>query len=463
MANLFREAPRTEELQSHGFEKYDDEYTIAFVLTSTDLPNFLNKDVTEFATSEHYHFIANRKCKIFRKDLLAENGYQIIPVPFSIKLEAPKFHPDLFGYHCVVTSSRGRHGYISSLKDLVDPLELVNNLDITVVAYSPKATPQKTHSMLLGCGNGSIYLYKLRVQGNLEIKELAPKKLFQVPSGEGVKGLVYRKYKDASGLVVVTTDTSCYQFVGKLPWDVLFGNYGAGEEVGANKIATAKSGGELKTYYSYKEEGRYKLKSFAWKAGDKVLHGDFTRTASSGISNALSTNYPSAEAPEAVAVTKYCLCLLYANSLQVISRITGKAEYTEVFRPNEYMKQIQYDPRTSSVWIGSDTSVYQLKVQMREEDTWQQHLENRDYDRAMSICKKHNSRYLAYVTGVYADDERRDGNFKESAFLYTQSDRTFEEIMLDYFMKDDTEGMAGSFAHSLRLLALPPRTAQRRP
>jgi len=437
MSYLFERFSTIDENLSYGFQEYGDEYTPNFTLMSNNLP--IGKDIESFALAEKCHYVVNSKGKIFRKKYSTEDNYKAIN-----EVEASKLFIDLAGYHCIVVTNNEKY-YISLLKEQMNTLKLISNLRITAIAFPEDTSEKSTGDILLGCSDGNIYLYKIEFDKSLEIKEATPKKVFHISSGDCIKGMVYKVYsnkKESSALVVITTKDTCYQFTGHLPFTKLFNSHKAHDDANLSKIIKGEGDGEMKIFSFHKEKEGFKLRAFAWKARGELIYGNFRNKKETIkppiIKDIKSYNYN--EDPISIAITEHNLYFLYKHHLEIISKITNKTEHTEKFK-DESMKDICYDIKTNSLWISSDKGVYELKVGVKDEDMWQQYLENKEYDKAIYICKGSNKKYLGYINGVYADVKHKEGKFTEAAQLYVLSDKTFEEVMFKYLMEDNTEGM----------------------
>jgi hypothetical protein len=346
-----------------------------------------------------------------------------------------------------MVTSNGKY-YISFIKEEMDTLKLISNLRITAVAYSQDTSEKNTGDILLGCSDGKIYLYRIELEKNLEIKEIPPKKVFHISSGDCIKGMVYKVYankKESNALVVITTKDTCYQFTGHLPFTKFFTSQKSHDDINSSKITMSEGDGEMRTFSFHKRKESFELRAFAWKTKDKLIYGNFKdrmETTKSLIVNSIhSYNYT--ENPISIAITEHNLYFLYRRHLEIVSTITNKVEHTEMFKDEE-MKGIEYDIKTNWLWISSDKGVYQLKVGVRNEDIWQQYLENKEYEKAICICKESNEKYLGYINGVHADIKHKEGKYMEAAQLYALSDRTFEEVMFKYLIEDNTEGISSN-------------------
>lgn len=453
MDNTFHTSTTIDEGQSGGFQEFGEDFTPNFTLSPVALPSSIGRELETMAVSERCHLLVASGGRIFRKWTISESEYKAVEE--SARIDEPKVYLDYTGYHCVVVSSNGNHCYIALKRGAMSRLKTVASLKITAVAYPQNATDRDTGEILLGCSDGSVYSFRIELTSNFEVKESAPKKVFCLPQDNGIRGMAFQVYdnlmkKESSAFVVLITSDSLYQFAGPLPFAKLFSQYKGHEDIDANRIAAPKNNGELKIFYTHEGGKELELRSFAWKSASEIKYGNFKGKAEASkspiVKKIKSLDYRTCpedcQSPEAIAITEYNLYLLYEHSLHVVSRITEGVEHTEKFSNNEVMKQICYDSRTDSLWLNSDKAIYQLKIAMKEEDMWQQYLQRKEYTKALRICEKANQKYLGYVNRIYAEAKRREGKSKESALLYTRSDKTFEEVMLGYFEENDTEGMS---------------------
>eukprot|EP00826_Nyctotherus_ovalis_P037265 TRINITY_DN3387_c0_g2_i2.p1 TRINITY_DN3387_c0_g2~~TRINITY_DN3387_c0_g2_i2.p1 ORF type:complete len:401 (-),score=58.06 TRINITY_DN3387_c0_g2_i2:27-1199(-) len=375
MDNTFHIATTIDKSQSGGFLEYGEDFTPNFTLSPVAIPSAIGKELETIGVSERCHLIANSGGRIFCRRIVLDSEYKAVDEPTEI--EEPKLFLDYIGYHCVVVSSNGSHCYITLKKGRMTRLKTLASLKITAVAYPQDTIDKDTGEILLGCGDGSVYSYRIELSSNFEVRESAPKKVFCMPSGDCIKGIAFQVYdnvmkKESSAVVVLITADSLYQFTGPLPFARLFSQYKGYEDINANRITAPKNDGELKVFCTHGEGEELELKSFAWKSAEGIIYGNFKdkveASKSPVIKNIKSVYYRAyskdGKAPEAIAITEYNLYLLYKDCLHVVSKITESIEHTENFSTNEVMRQIWYDLKTDSLWLNSNKAIYQLKIVM---------------------------------------------------------------------------------------------------
>eukprot|EP01022_Parablepharisma_sp_SALTPOND_P023090 TRINITY_DN47_c0_g1_i1.p3 TRINITY_DN47_c0_g1~~TRINITY_DN47_c0_g1_i1.p3 ORF type:complete len:482 (-),score=62.25 TRINITY_DN47_c0_g1_i1:3365-4810(-) len=465
LAGFSRELDNEDD-QSYGFMQFDEESNAGFNLKTIDVKAYISRDLVALAPSEECLFMATRKNKLIRKKLCPDQNYEVISIPAKPRSEVLKLWPDLCGYHCLLIMSKGEHCYQSFLRDDMVPLPKVAGLDITAVAYPSTTTPKSTGDILLGCKDGSIYLYRIEVGSKGEVQEMTPRKVFQLPPGNTIYGLVYETYdflkkNDKSArkttLVMAVTNDTCYQFTGILPFDKYFDKYNTPGELNKDKKTVPKGrieDSELKLYYEYQGKAQYELHSFAWKCGAGVCYGQFRKkqdiqlrvvVKDISIEPYKKKGSSGEELPEAVGITEYNLYFLYVDNLTVVSKITKEIEHSENFRHDEIMRQMIYDPSGKSMWLGSIKGVHRLMITGEDKDLWKQQLESGNFEEALAMCEESNPKYLGYVAGLYADSKFKEGKYKESAIIYARSSKSFEEILLKYLMIGEAEGLSCTF------------------
>jgi len=448
---------------SYGFLEFDDESSNCFTLKNIDMKSFISRDLIAFTASEECILMATRKNKIIRKKAAAEDDYESFNIAAKPKSEVYKICADLCGFHSLILMTKGEHFYLPLSKTELVPLPKLQGLELTSVAYPTITSMKNTGEMLLGCKDGTIWGYSIEIGQKGEIIENGPRKIYQLPQESVIYGICYETYDymkisekvmTKSTLVIAVTNDTMYQFIGSLPFDKLFEKYANNPtELNKDKKSVPKGKieeSELKLYHEFKGKNQYELHSFAWKCGAGICYGEFRKKSDVEVRVNIkeitieaykkkgSTNE---EIPESIGITEYNLYFLYMNNLTIVSKITKEIEHGENFRSDEGMKNIVFDPSGKSMWLSSIKGVHRLFITGENRDLWKQMLESGAFEDAISECKKSNPKYVDYITGLYADSKFKEGKFKESAILYAQSSKKFEEIILKFIMAGQTEGL----------------------
>jgi len=433
-----------------GFLKFDEDSDSDFNFEALDMTHYISNDLIAVAASEECLFIATRRNKLIRKRVSFENKFCELSFPYRAMSELVGMYPDLIGNHCIFIMKEGDHCYLSLESDKIVILTKILNLPITSIAYPSTTTSTSTGDILLGCKDGTIYLYRIDITRSNEVQELTLKKVFQVPRGNAIYGLVYETYEcldKTITLIVIFTNETCYQLTGSLP----FGNYFI--KYDQQKVVIPKGKlkvNEVKFCYQYFGNGLFELRHFVWKTDEGAYYGDFRIKddvkSSVLIKDLLLEKYKSRsitdqKIPNAVAVTNYNLYFLYSNNLAVVSKISKEIEYSINFKTNEYMNGIIHDPCGKSMWITSEKGINRLIIANEHKNLWRQKLYSGNFEEALRLCTNSNTMYFKHVAGLYGDYKFSEGKFVEAAALYVISNRNFEEIILKYLTVNENEGL----------------------
>jgi len=73
-----------------------------------------------------------------------------------------------------------------------------------------------------------------------------------------------------------------------------------------------------------------------------------------------------------------------------------------------------------------------MKVCYEDENVniWKHYQEKKNLELAYQMCKEVNASETEYIAGLYADDLFNKGKYNEAVDVYSESNKSFEEIFL---------------------------------
>ncbi|KAI6031605.1 Pep3/Vps18/deep orange family-domain-containing protein [Pisolithus microcarpus] len=343
---------------------------------------------------------------------------QVLQIPISRKpteMSLYKMFLDPSGRHLVITSHQGENWYL--FRGWKKPKQLKSfKMVIESIAWNEPALLSSPHStstreILVGARNGGIYEAVLdAAEDFFKSQERYLHLLFTLPE---------KSPNNRTALIIVTTPTRIYQFVG--PPDR------RSEESGRMFLPifsayreTAPKISELPGTLIYSELHFFRpnIDQASWLTAVDD-HIDSTQlfpypTLSQHETSTASTPLP--QVPISIALTEFHLVLLYKDRLIGICTLNGKQSYEDTW--------IATDPVRRTYWVYTDQSILELV------DVWQIFLEQRKFDVALQYAKTTSQRYE--VLSAHAKALFDEGRFFPAAQYYAQCTVPFEEVVLKY-------------------------------
>ncbi|KAI6136496.1 Pep3/Vps18/deep orange family-domain-containing protein [Pisolithus sp. B1] len=391
---------------------------------------------------------------------------QILQIPISRKpaeMSLYKMFLDPSGRHLVITSHQGENWYL--FRGWKKPKQLKSfKMVIESIAWNEPALLSSPHStstreILVGARNGSIYEAVLdAAEDFFKSQERYLHLLFTLPEKTPITGIRFDMFPPSdprTALIIVTTPTRIYQFVG-VPDR-------RSEESGRMFLPifsayreTAPKISELPGTLIYSELHFFRLgigqasslpKSLAWLTAPGIYYGtlNFEQSIDDHIDSTQLFPYPSLsqhetstasssppQVPVSIALTEFHLVLLYKDRLIGICTLNGKQNYEDSvpLRPNEVVRGIVTDPVRRTYWVYTDQSILELVVRNESRDVWQIFLDQQRFGVALQYARTTSQRYQ--VLSAHANALFDEGRFFQAAQYYAQCTVPFEEVVLKY-------------------------------
>ncbi|EPQ60538.1 hypothetical protein GLOTRDRAFT_102290 [Gloeophyllum trabeum ATCC 11539] len=371
------------------------------------------------------------------------------------EMSVSKIFMDPSGRHIIVTSPQGENWYL--YRTWKKPRQLKGfKMVIESIAWN-KAALLSSHStstreMLIGARNGTIYEAVLDAEEDFfKSQERYLQSLFSLPERHPVTGIKFDLFPASDprrALVIVTTPSRIYQFVGVPDRRTeeggrIFSNLFASYRDVAPTIFEIPGGldhSELHVYTPDAEQVLSLPKTMAWMASLGIYHGtlNFESTSDNLIDNAQMLPYPSLsglspqEWPKSIALTEFHFLLLYKDRVAAICNLDEKLSYEEMLplKPNEEVKGLAADPVRKTYWVYTDQSLFELVVGNEDRDVWKVYLERGQYDLSLRYAK--TARQRDRVLSAHANALFNEGRYFQAAQAYSQCSASFEEVTLRF-------------------------------
>ncbi|GJJ08739.1 hypothetical protein Clacol_002958 [Clathrus columnatus] len=448
--------PSAQEQNSNIFELSIVQYTIPAPLVSLAV----SSDVVAMGLSNNFLILI----ELSRPDQVIK--LQLPRKPSEMTLY--KVFLDPSGRHVIITSLQGENYYIYKGWKKFKPLRFKTIIEC--VAWNRPAllssATTSTKEILLGDRNGVLYEACLDAGEELfKSLEKYVQSVYTLPDRQSVTGIdfVYFPPSDfKKGLVLVTTATRIYQFVGKVDrrsddagkvFNTLFAAY--------QDLVPSEQFMELPGDVKYSQlhflmpkrpdPNRYQ---HPWRGGltflaPGIYHGEIKYTSASPVDGLIESpklipfpnlegptaamgNKPLSQAPIAIALTQFHFLLLYQDKIVAVCNLNDRVVYEESLplRPNEEVRGLVVDHIRKTYWIYTDSSLWELVITGEDRDLWKVYLEKGQPDIALTYAKTPNQR--DHVLARQADAHFEAGRYIKSAQCYAQSSKSFEEVTLRF-------------------------------
>ncbi|KAI0660391.1 Pep3/Vps18/deep orange family-domain-containing protein [Cubamyces menziesii] len=384
------------------------------------------------------------------------------PNEFSIY----KLFLDPSGRHLLVTSMQGENWYF--YRGWKKPKQLKGfKMVIESVAWNKAALLSSSHStstreMLIGARNGTIYEAVLDAEEDFfKSQERYLQPVFTLPERHPVTGLKFDMFPPLDpkeALVLVTTPTRIYQFVGILDrrsdepgrvFSTIFAKY----RETAPKIVELPGNidySELHVYGPNADQAYSLPKIVAWMNAAGIYHGTlaFDTRTDDLIDGAQLLPYPTIvsspslsptrkndgvnNVPVSMALTEFHFLLLYRDRVLGISNLNEQLAYEELLplKPNEQVRGLTSDPVRKTYWVYTDQAIWEIGVSNEHRDVWKIYLEQGKFDAALQYANSASQR--DQIMSAQAKAYFNDGRYFQAAQCYAQCSVPFEEVTLKF-------------------------------
>ncbi|KAH7912578.1 Pep3/Vps18/deep orange family-domain-containing protein [Hygrophoropsis aurantiaca] len=392
---------------------------------------------------------------------------QVVKIPITRKPTEMTIHKiflDPSGRHLIITSIQGENWYL--YRGWKKPRQLKSfKMVIESVAWNKAALLSSPHSMstrefLIGTRNGAIFEAVLDAgEDFFKSQERYLQLLFSLPEKHPVTGIKFELFPAAdprNALIIVTTPSRIYQFVGTPErrsdeGGRVFSSLFAAYRDTTPKISELPGNlqhSELQFFTQNSDQALSLPKSMAWMTAPGIYHGLMTydTTSDDHIDSAQLLPYPTLstptspnsalppppEIPLSVALTEFHFVLLYRDRIVAICNLDGQQSYEDIIplKANEVVRGLTADPVRKTYWVYTDQSMFELVVGNESRDVWQIYLVQEKFDVALKYAKTASQRdqVLSAQARAFFDQ----GRYFQAAQCFAQCSVSFEEVTLKF-------------------------------
>ncbi|KIJ45146.1 hypothetical protein M422DRAFT_251339 [Sphaerobolus stellatus SS14] len=407
-------------------------------------------------------------------ELTPPNGVTQLQIPRKPQeVSIYKIFLDPSARHLLITSQQGVNYYLYKGWKKPKPLRSFKMV-IESVAWnrpalltSPNST--STKEILIGARNGTIYEASLDAEDDFfKSQERYLQAVFTLPERQPITGIDFVHFPPSDfkkGLVLVTTASRIYQFVGNLDrrsddagkvFNTLFAAYG--DTVPRFiELHGEERHSELHLYTSNADHPESLPKLMAWLAASGIYHGSLKYTSASPSDDLIDSPqlqtyqelhnpYEDSQSdalvlPLSMGMTEFHFVLLYLDKVVAIRRLDYKVIYEEnlPLKPGEEVRGMTVDHIRKTYWIYTDTSLFELVVTNEDRDVWHVYLEKNMPDVALNFAKTPIQR--DHVLAKQADQHFDAGRYIQAAQCYAQSSKSFEEVVLRFIDANERDAL----------------------
>lgn len=106
---------------------------------------------------------------------------------------------------------------------------------------------------------------------------------------------------------------------------------------------------------------------------------------------------------------------------------------------NESAKALATDTLNKTVWLYTQSSIFELSVTEEDQDLWHVYLEKQSFESALKYTKTPKQRSI--VHGAQGDAYFTQGRYIQAAEAYAQSSKSFEEVVLRFTDKEERDAL----------------------
>ncbi|KAG6452127.1 hypothetical protein O3G_MSEX007477 [Manduca sexta] len=429
-------------------------------LSPTDL-------ITHAAVSSDNLVLAMANGRLFRLDLKAPDCETEIHytkfVQANSKLTGLFLDP--LGYHLLMAfAAKTKDGYpeLVYLHQKSMKLKSVSksrSYEVTEVGWNSENTSSTTTGpILLGTSQGHILETELEANSDrmFTASEQYWKQIFDIGKGQDtpITGIQFHRVGSTSKyFIFVTTPTRLYQFIGhaivtddKPSLQSVFYAYLTIPETGFQEIPSTLKYSKLQFFF----DTNNKPKTFAWLTEPGIFYGQLDPTSQQN-SNSLVTqgsliNYPSGpdgkeSAPLSFVLTEFHAVLMYSDRVKVVSLLNQELVHEDIFpEVHGKLKTIIRDVIKRTIWVFTDKTVYRYKVIREERNLWRIYSDKEEFDLAKQYCQN-NPAFLDMINVKQAELLFSKGEYKSSAEVFAETQRSFETICLKFLECDQIDAL----------------------
>ncbi len=164
------------------------------------------------------------------------------------------------------------------------------------------------------------------------------------------------------------------------------------------------------------------------------------------------------QTPNSFILTDFHLLLQYSDRIIGISLINHQIVYEEYFSDqNGKLISIVKDAKSGNVFTFDSKSIYRYRINNEQRNVWKMYLQKGEFELAKKYSRDNPANYDMVLSKI-GDDLFERKQFLESAQIYAQTKKTFEEVTLKFMQSN--QNLALIHYLKSRLFDLDPSTGK---
>ncbi|KAK9457880.1 Pep3/Vps18/deep orange family-domain-containing protein [Dipodascopsis uninucleata] len=429
----------------------DDENLPIFAIERVQL-QFQITSLVAMAVSNNILYMAIGSGKILRIDLNNPQDIDDVELP---KLKSPgtgtikNIFLDPTGSHLLVTTSTSENFYLHARSPRAKQLSRLKGNQITSVAWNPTEPSSSTKEILIGTSDGKIIETYIEPSDEYFKREERFSRLaWKAADGYAIDGLFveFIPGKPDMRRLLVSTGGRLWHWVAKIirhaPGDYspTFTKFFDDESAAIHKDFSPAARSILSISPDDNSELASEERTFAWLNESGIFYGKLYLTpANAEVGNMIfkdSKLLPESKLPSnsssinSIALTKYHILILRANEILAVNLLDGSIVFEEQLSYNENIICITSDVKSSTFWIYSSESIYEITVLDEERDIWKIYLQQKSFDNALRFAKTEKQRdAVAIANGEFLI---KNESYFEAANVLGKSSKAFESVAITF-------------------------------
>lgn len=421
--------------------------------------------ITHLCVCSNYLVMAMSSNILLRIDLSHPDKTDEVEIPKSLDDRIYKTFLDDTGRHAVVSMISGENYYIVRGAKKARVLGKLKGHQISAIGWNTlSSTDVGTGPILIGTAKGIILETEI-ISGEdgrffQSTLEQYVKPLFTLSKDKvyPITGIQFQKVQSSSAttfryFILVTNPGRLYQFIGGIPTTAeapLFHHIFSRYEQGTEQFL------ELPGNFGYSELKLFHPKfralptSFAWMVGPGMYCGSIETSGASGPQSVTVETklvpYPWEEkerhvTPLALVLTEFHVLVLFPDRLKAISVLNDQLIFDDIF-PEKFGRLVSMcrDPVAGTIWAFTSSNVFKYKVVRESRDVWQMFLDKNNFEKAKFYAEDNPANMDKVLTGE-ADCCFQEGQYEESANIYAQTYKSFEEVALKFIQLEQKDAL----------------------
>eukprot|EP00002_Diphylleia_rotans_P023649 TRINITY_DN4651_c0_g1_i3.p1 TRINITY_DN4651_c0_g1~~TRINITY_DN4651_c0_g1_i3.p1 ORF type:complete len:921 (+),score=186.87 TRINITY_DN4651_c0_g1_i3:58-2820(+) len=405
----------------------------------------------QFVVSNNMCAMVQLASKIVRIDLSNPSTPQEVEVSRKPEDIIFRVFLDPTGHHLLITMENGDNYYLHSKQKQPKLLAKVKGV-ISAVGWNKKeGNEATTREILLGTTLGAVIEICIDNGKEKTVKQIYSLESLQV-TGLHVEAFPPTPSEQRKYLIIATTPTRIYQFVGGPSFEAVFAGY---ENPAFHELPGEFQNSELHLFSKYQGLA----KSLAWLTEPGIYHGNLVFGSQNPGDSVCTDNqllqFPNTESatliPISMLLTEWHFILLYPDRFQAISRLNLEVVVEEILPASggPFIK-FHKDPIHGTCWLYSANAVYEMTLHNEDRNAWRLYMEKMQFDLALQHCK--DSRRRDKVLTAQADYYFSQRKMKMAATYYAKTQLPFEQIALKFVSSNEREALSGYLQEKLNSL-----------